>query len=389
MSATRLGALRLCIVRARYSAFGGAERFVNLALDALSAEGAEITVLARSWRPRGALAANVSVVRCDPFYLGATWRDAGFARAVRAELRARPFDLVQSHERIPGVDIYRAGDGVHAAWLERRRAGQSFFARIGVALNLHHRYLCNAERRLFEHPALRAVICNSAMVRDEIAARFAIDPAKLHIIHNGVDLQRFSLSLAASYRDDMRGQLAIAQTERVLLFVGSGFLRKGLNAALDALSRGPSGVSLVVVGHDKHLRRYQNRAAELGIEKRCRFVGAIEDPAPYYAMADALILPTLYDPFPNAALEALASGLPVLTSTACGAREVIIEGENGWVADPLDVTTIAGQIRTFAALDALALARMRAAARATAEGFDVEQMGQKLFSLYRELLERK
>jgi len=386
VSVTLPGLLRLCVIRARYSAFGGAERFVNLALGALAAEGAKVTVFARSWPQAEASAANVSVVRCDPFYIGATWRDAGFASAVREQLRTQPFDLVQSHERIPGVEIYRAGDGVHAAWLERRKSDQSFFGRLGVALSPHHRYLCRVEKQLFEHPALRAVICNSTMVRDEITERFAISVEKLHVIYNGVDLERFRPIAGNEQRNQMRDRLQIDRDARVLLFLGSGFARKGVATALRALAKSPSEVFLVIVGRDKHARRYQDLARQLGVEQRCRFAGAVEDPTPFYAMADAFLLPTLYDPFPNAILEALACGLPVLTSTACGARDVIIEGRNGWLAEPMDDDTLAGQISALAKLDVTALEMMQQAARVTANGFDIAQMGSRLFALYSELL---
>jgi UDP-glucose:(heptosyl)LPS alpha-1,3-glucosyltransferase len=380
------GRLSLCVIRARYSAFGGAERFVNVALDALVARGAQVTVLARSWPRAKPSDAQFSVIRCDPFYIGATWRDAGFASAVRAQLQKQSFDLVQSHERIPGVEVYRAGDGVHAAWLERRTKGQSFFERLGVALNPHHYYLRHVEKRLFEHPALRAVVCNSTMVRDEIKARFAIAPEKLHVIYNGVDLERFHPIADNEFRNEMRSRLGIDAEARVLLFLGSGFFRKGLTTALRALAKSSSNVFLVIVGRDKRAQRYQEIARDLGVDERCRFAGAVEDPLPFYAMADGFILPTLYDPFPNAVIEALACGLPVLTSTACGARDVIVDQQNGWLAESMDDATLGDQIRSFGELDAKNLERMQIAARATATGFDVALMGSRLFALYRELL---
>ncbi len=99
--------MRLALVRQRYSAYGGAERFIERALGALGGQGVAVTVLAREW-----IGAPGGLVRCDPFYVGRLWRDWSFARAVCREIARRPFDLVQSHERIDCCDIYRAGDGV-------------------------------------------------------------------------------------------------------------------------------------------------------------------------------------------------------------------------------------------------------------------------------------
>src|SRR5690349_10009344 len=159
--------MRIAVVRQRYSAQGGAERFIERALAALAKQGQAVTILARDWSgDRG------EVVRCNPFHVGRVWRDWSFARAVCREIRRLSFDLVQSHERIACCDIYRAGDGVHAQWLRNRSAALGPLARIGVALNPHHRSVLAAERRLFASPRLRAVICNSRMVREEVRRHF-------------------------------------------------------------------------------------------------------------------------------------------------------------------------------------------------------------------------
>ena len=89
--------------------------------------------------------------------------------------------------------------------------------------------------------------------------------------------------------------------------------------------------SLVVVGGDRHRARYVSLATTLGVTDRVRFVGAVDDPLPYLAMADAFVLPTLYDPFPNAALEAFATGLPVITlAENGGARSSDLSGPGRW-----------------------------------------------------------
>ncbi len=120
--------MKIALIRARYNPYGGAERFVARALRALAAdrhEPSEVAVLARRWQDAEAASPGDDVptirfVRCDPFYIGSVWRDASFATAVHARLQDECFDLVQSHERIAGLAIYRAGDGVHASWLARR-----------------------------------------------------------------------------------------------------------------------------------------------------------------------------------------------------------------------------------------------------------------------------
>ncbi len=381
--------MKIALVRARYNPYGGAERFAARAMTALAADrehATEIAVLARSWSDVESddTIPAVRLVRCDPFYLGSVWRDASFARAVHRYLRDEAFDLVQSHERIVGLTIYRAGDGVHAAWLERRARAGTASTRLGIALNPHHRYLLKAERAMFEHPALRAVICNSEMVRREIVARFAIDPAKLVLIRNGVDLERFHPDARAVHRDPVRARLRIADDVTLFAMVGSGFERKGVGLALHALAACPAAV-LVIVGDDKRRDRYEADARRLGVAGRVRFVGSVVDPLPYYAAADFFFAPTLYDPFPNAALEALACGLPVLTTDACGVAELIDDERNGWVVPSGDHAALAHAMKRAIACDRGRRDAMRIASRQTAEPWSTAALAAALIALYRSL----
>ena len=352
--------------------------------------GANPETTGRSWAgsPATSLAPPVRLLKVDPFYLGSTWRDWSFARAVRKAVRVTPFDLVQSHERMVGADIYRAGDGVHAAWLERRDRMAGPMTRLGRALNPHHRYLLGVEKQMFADPRLRAVICNSQLVKDEITKRFQFPAERLHVIYNGVDLQRFDPALVRLDRERLRTELGIDRNHAVLLFIGSGFARKGLADALQALAQ-LRDISLVVIGYDRRARRYRDQAVRLGISERCYFVGAVADPSAWYGLADGLVLPTIYDPFPNVALEALACGLPILVSDACGAREVVIEGDNGYITSVGDVPGLIENMKKWQlqVSDPVRSKRLRDNARSSALPFELGRMSQQLLALYRSLLE--
>ncbi len=373
--------LRIAVVRQRYNPFGGAERFVERALEALRGRGVSVTLIARRWDgPPGP-----DQIRCDPFHLGRVWRDAGFAACVRRTAARERFDLVQSHERIPGCDIYRAGDGVHAIWLEQRARVQGPLARLAVRAQPWHRYVLAAERRMFAHPALRAVICNSPMVREDILRRFGVPEAKLHVIRNGVDLADFHPGLRQAHRLRMRRELGIDEACPLFLFVGSGFERKGAGPLLEALARMEDRrAQLVIVGADKRRARFEALAAKLGVAGRAHFVGGQRDVRPHYGMADAFVLPTLYDPMPNAALEALACGLPVITSPTSGACDLVRPGESGFVVDALDVAGLARRMDELARPGAAEA--MSAAARAAALPLSIEAMAEKLTDLYLGLL---
>ena len=376
--------MRLAVIRQRYTPFGGAERFLESALASLIAHGVAVTLYTREWRGGGPEGVEPKIV--DPFHVGGLWRDAGFARAVCKSLATAHADLVQSHERLACCDVFRAGDGVHATWLEERMRHLGPLRRFGVRINPHHRYRVAVERRMFESPRLRAVICNSTMVKDDIATRFRVEPSRLTVIYNAVASDVFSPALR-SHRPRVRLRHRIPEHATAFLHVGSGFERKGVATAIDALAKLPPPAHLIVVGRDKHAARYEARARERGVARRVTFTGPLADPRPYYGAADAFVLPTLYDPCPNAALEAMACGMPIVTSTRSGAAELAQAHEAGFVAPPGDADLFASHMRR---LQERALrARLGTRARAAVLPLTQAAMTERLIALYRDLLDRE
>lgn len=371
--------LSIALIRQRYVRDGGAERFVARALDALKTQDIRLTLVAREWSGGD----GFEVLTCRPFHVGRLWRDYAFARCVCRTLAQKKFDLVQSHERIACCDIYRAGDGVHREWLKQLARVRGPLGRLGIMLNPYHCYTKRAEERMFTSPRLKAVICNSQMVKDEIGHYFGVPDETLHVIYSGVDTSVYHPDLK-KHRAEIRARHGIPESATLFLFVGSGFERKGLSALLQAMARLPENAFLLVVGRDKHAQRFQRRAHGLGLSRRVIFAGVREDVRPYYGAADALALLTLYDPFPNVALEAMASGLPIVTSRQCGAAELIENGKNGFAGDALDVEGQAGFMRSL--LDAETRQRLGLAARRTVEPLTLAAMSNRLAQLYQALL---
>jgi UDP-glucose:(heptosyl)LPS alpha-1,3-glucosyltransferase len=372
------GGPRIALVRSRYDAFGGAERFVERALAVLKAQGASVTVVTRSWPGN-----DGSAIIVDPFHLGSLWRDRSFARAVCERLARERFDLVQSHERIACCDVYRAGDGVHAEWLAQRARAQSPLRAKLTALNPRHRWLLDAERSLFTGARLRAVICNSQMVAGEIRRHFGTAPGKLHVIPNGVDCAQFHPGLRDEHRAAVRQQLGLPIHSRVFLHVGSGFERKGVAPFLAALAKLRATDCAIVVGKDKRAKHYRALADRLGLGRRVVFAGGVSDVRPYYGAADVFVLATLYDPFPNAALEAMACALPVVTGPKCGTAELLQENRGGRVVDPLDAGALAA---AMGGLDGGIARAAGAEARSLVEPLTLEGMARRYATLYSSLL---
>ena len=277
-----------------------------------------------------------------------------------------PGTLVQSHERIECCDIYRAGDGVHAVWVEERIREAAAWTRPALALDPYHRYMLEAERRLYASPRLRQVICNSRMVQTEIHERFGLPRERLPIIYNAIDATVFNPGLSV-HRANVRARYGIADDACVFLLVGSAYARKGVGRVLEALAAVPAPAHFIVVGRDRRSAKYVALARRFGVAHRVTFAGPQKDPKPYYGAADAFVLPTLYDPFPNAVLEAMACGLPVVTSDRCGAAELVAAHGAGTVCGARDIGAIAaGDAHAARARRAGARRRQRRRGRAAA-----------------------
>lgn len=329
--------LSVGLVRLKYEPGGGAEATLDLLARGLAGRGHEVTVIATAWQ--GQPPAGVRLRRVEAPGRGAR-RLLGFARAAGAAARELGLDTWLSLERTPGAPVLRAGDGVHAAWLERRRPYESLLKRLSFGVNPLHRAFLDLERRALAHLDLRLVIANSQLVADELQRFYGLGPERVRVIRNPVDQARLDPALDPAVRLAARAELGLTEDQPTLLFLGSGFERKGLAFAIRALANLPN-VRLLVAGRDRSAP-YQRLAQRLGVAGRVGFLGGRDDAPRLIAACDGLVLPTIYDPCANACLEALHLGRPVVTTPANGAGELVRPGVNGFlVADPADAAELA------------------------------------------------
>lgn len=325
--------MRIGFVRRGHSATGGAEAYLLRLASALRGFGEETTLItttdwpAERW-PFGA------ILRLE----GKTPRDF----AAEFSKQSTGCDIHLSLERAPGCEVYRAGDGVHAAWLERRNDFEPFWKRLTRGLNRKHAQILDLERRVFDPANTRAIIANSMMVRDEILARFPYPADRIHIVRNG--LQPFP---ELPPRDAARKTFQLDPEVLSLLFLGTGWQRKGLTTAIGALDMLDS-TTLLVAGRGP---------ADLYRHDKTRFLGPVADIASLFAAADLLVAPTWYDPFSNACLEALAAGLPVITTPANGFSEILTPGVHGDITPAGDSLALAEAVEKWRDPDKRAMAR--------------------------------
>ena len=350
--------MKIGLIRRGFSSTGGAENYLRRLADALETAGHEPVLLAnRSW-PRDRWPARREFIPIDAS------SPLAFAGRVASLAKSAGCDRLFSLERLWQCDCYRAGDGVHLAWLQRRSQVEPLWRRWFRHVNPKHRQLLTLEKSLFAMGGAKTIIANSRMVRDEIMRVYGSPPERIAVIYNGLPGEYFQ-PVEPTTRDT---------GDHVILFAGTGWERKGLAHALAAVERLPDSANarLLVAGRGNP-KPYLSRLSARG-RARVRFLGPVSDMRALYAAADVFVAPTLYDPFSNACLEAMAAGLPVLTTRANGFAEIIEPGVDGEVfetADRVSGEALATLLMAWA--DPAKRVRARALCAARAAGFTIEK----------------
>jgi UDP-glucose:(heptosyl)LPS alpha-1,3-glucosyltransferase len=349
------------IVRRGFSSGGGAEAYLKRLAAGILARGHPVSLFTSADWPR------------EEWDFGPIVRlranDAtGFADEL-GKISREHCEVLLSLERVWGCDVYRAGDGVHRAWLERRGRLAGPLQKIGRIFNRKHSATVALEESLFARRGARRVIANSKMVKEEIIRFYGYPGENIDVVYNGLPLEAWARD--ARDRIATRGSLGVKEGEVVVLFAGSGWERKGLRFAIEAVERQDTGMKFVVAGRGEPRNFPSSRA---------RFLGVVREMASLYHAADLFLLPTIYDPFSNACLEALSAGRPVITTRSNGFSEIMENGKHGSiVADPSDVGAIGAALefwvdparRAQAQVDNLALAAQFDISRNVAETLSV------------------
>lgn len=378
--------MHIVLVYNRFRADGGTERMALNTLKALERQRQlRFSVIAREWR--GGDWQNVTFHRCRPLALGRGPKLRSFARAACRRVEDLAADLVQSHVHLPCCDVFRADGGAHAEWLVQRRRVLGRWRLRYQAVDRYHRLKLEQESGMYASPRLRAVICNSAMVREDIARHYPEAADKLHVIENAIDTAHFrSPPDRAHHRAALRDQLGIDRERPVFVFVGAGFERKGVATAIRALHH-VSGAHLVVIGRESRLSRYRSLARRAGVAQRVHFLGGLGDTRPYLWAADALVHPALYEPFGLVVLEAMAAGLPVIASDKTGAAlSLVRSAAHGRVLDALDSRGFADAMNEIAARDEAQREVATTACERAVSGYDLQTMQDRLVPFYESLL---
>ena len=391
--------MRIALVIGRYHARGGgAERWTDQHARRLLERGHRVELLARSFTDPPAEAVCHAIdprkaVTAAPRAWAPFSDRLGFASAT-AQLLAR-LDVDVVHDMGDGwrADLFMPHHGTRIGGFERNNALLPAPTRAlrGLAQRWMPRYreFADLERLQYAPEPGKRFVALSNMVREHMIGHHQVPTESIRVVHNGVDIDRFRPPAETDSRWTTRRRLGFSG-ETVFLLVAHNYRLKGLDPLLRAFGRllgAGHRVGLIVVGSGS-TRRYRQLAIRLGCAHMTRFVGPQPDPLACYHAADVYAHPTYYDPCSLVVLEALACGLPVITTRHNGAGELLGSGiEGAVISEPDDVPALTERMGRY--LDDDLRASASRAARAVACRNSLDRNFDALLSLYREATERR
>jgi len=367
--------MKVALVCKKYSLQeGGLERYTYFLSRELIRAGHEVHIFANTWQEEpGIIIHRVPMVR-----LSSPAKNLSFAFFTNRALSEIKFDIIHSMERIFYQDIFRVSDGINPVQMQQKYPHPvvRFIKKIGPR-RLALSYL---EHRIFVDKGCKVVMTNSELVKRNIIEHYMMDPEKIVVIYNGVDTSRFNPKVKEKYRKSLRERYSINKEELTILFVSNNFKLKRLQLVLEALLLLKNNkIRLFVIGTDNHTT-YQRWVVNNGLTDQVLFLGPKRNIEKYYAASDIFVLPTLYDAFANVCLEAMACGLPVITTDSNGAADLILDRENGYILKTQRADELAARIKALESESDRV--KMGTAAAAEAATFTMKKHLSEVLKLY-------
>ncbi len=331
--------IAFCIFK--YFPFGGIQRDLMKMVAECRRRGHGVRIYAIHWRDDGPLPDGVAVKLAPVRALTNHRLYERFANWVRDDLKAEPVDLVVGMNKMPGLDAYYAGD---SCYQHKARTQRSAWYR----LLPRYRALLRLERAVYDTGAGTEVLTISD-AQTPIFRRYYQTPAeRFHALPPGIERNRTAPADRGAIRGRMRASLGVGEAECLLLFIGSGFIKKGLDRLLKGFKALPRELVartwLYVLGDD-NADPFQRLAARLGIGERVRFMGGRADVPDFLFAADGFVLPAYDENAGMAILEAMISGTPALVTENCGYARYLRQAGAGLVTPaPYDQDTFNGQL---------------------------------------------
>jgi UDP-glucose:(heptosyl)LPS alpha-1,3-glucosyltransferase len=370
---------------------GGCETYIAVLARRLVADGHAVHLYARRWDeaalPAGMHYHHVALPRCPRFL-----KPWFFGAACRRLLRGARHQVSVGFDKIIGMDVLYPQGGLYAATadynLHKYRSPLTRgLVRFFKAIDPAHRSFLALERRQFtvEEPPL--VVAISDMVRRHFQEYYALSSDHVRLVRLATDPDRFDEHDRPRRRLEWRQKWGLEPQQTVALFAGINYRLKGLEPLLRALVRMPPTFRLLVAGNPD-TAPFVRLARRLGVAERVRFLGYVGEMRNAYFAADFFVHPTFYDPCSHVVLEALACGLPVITTRRNGASELLQPPREGCVLDdPHDLDRLAGAMTQL--LDPSRRAACAQAARRAGSQWTFEHHYRQMLIVFAEAAARK
>jgi UDP-glucose:(heptosyl)LPS alpha-1,3-glucosyltransferase len=363
----------------------GAERYCVNLFRGLQRLGHQVTVVGEGIDDE--LRDEVDFLPVPVVRLNSWTKNRSFAFNAAKVVRSGTFDIVHGLSRVEGLDTYRLTDPLQTHWV-------NVWYRHPVSrwlqhLNPRHRAIFDLERRLFQTNGVRRVIVQSRLDARLLVEYFGVSESRIRHIVNGVDTNVFHLGTRTE-RIAVRSELKLGADLPLLVFASMDFRRKGLDSLLGALARLKDRDARLLVLGSGDIVNYERKAKSLGLAGRVLFAGRQSSIQRFYGAAELFVLPTIYEPFPNVNLEAMACGTPVITTATAGGADIINEGHNGYVIpDAWSVEALAERINHHLALPSSAKQQMSESCWQTASKLRLEDNARQVAELFEEVLLEK
>jgi UDP-glucose:(heptosyl)LPS alpha-1,3-glucosyltransferase len=369
---------KIAVIIPKYGVAGGAEHYAAILTELLANNPAyEIHVIANRWSSSSTVISfhHVPIISFPRFLTTISF--AWFANRKAAQLGC---DIIHTHDRILHADIFTMHGVPHSFWIrEIRKKKKSLFDRVTDWV----------EKQLLNDLHCRLLLPVSLLASEQYSHEFPNIRSKLQVLHPGIDLERFHPRNRETYRTEVRERFKLSDTDLVVLFVGMNFELKGLNTLIKALAlskkqRPGQSIKLLVVGKGNQAH-FHRLAMEQGLKDTVCFAGVCtKGIEKFYGAADLFALLSDFDTFGMSVLEAMASGLPVIVSPTVGAKDLVIDDQQGYIVDKENIIAVAKRI--IALHDDKKRLAMGQAARQMAERHGWEKVAKKIGQMYDEIL---
>lgn len=315
--------MKLAFAIFRYFPFGGLQRDMLAIAQAAQAYGHQVSIFCSDWQGEKNSGIDVIEIKSSDFFNIAGVKN--FVAAFEQQFQRDQFDLLVGFNKMPGLDVYFAGDScfAHKAYGER-----SWLYRLAPRSRLYLAY----ENAVFAETSATQILSLVASEQKQFVRYYATQPERFHALPPGISAAHLACNNPRAARMDLCHELGLSLDTKIILCLGSGYKTKGVDISISTFAElseiAPDKIALVIVGKDDPYA-YRQQAAQAGIEQQVFFLGPRSPVGDLLHSADVLLHPARKELAGNVILEAMLCGVPVVASAHCGYAHYVAAQEMG------------------------------------------------------------